>query len=52
MKYDWTGTFVEYIPLIGVDHEPENICIIDGKMYVSFNTFIDKRSAVYEVDIK
>ena len=52
MKYDWTGAFVEYIPLVGIDHEPENICIINGKMYVSENTFINNVSSVYEVEIR
>ncbi len=53
MKYDWAGNFVEFIPLMDVSGlEPENVCFINGRLYVSFNTFVDGRSAVYEVDIK
>ena len=55
MQYDWDGNFIEYLPLDLISHEPENLCFIKGKLYISFNRFFkgeNCRTRVYIAEKK
>ena len=49
--YDWEGNFIAQI-MIGVeDEEPENISIVDDRMYIAFNNYNWTGGVVYELNL-